>query len=137
MDVDIGAKIDPWGTPFLSLRSLLCCPSLVLSTKLRFEISSTMNFTLCLSGSKRGSFRINPRCRTGSYAAVRSTRTVPAVSLASNSTRCPVLVERPGLRLIVLYGNQLAREAIWGSTMGLIRPWIILSSSLMAYTTVR
>ena len=43
-----GVKTDPWVTPFLSLRSLLCCPSLVLSTKLRFEIS----------GSSQRSFKV-------------------------------------------------------------------------------
>ena len=84
-----GARTDPWGTPFLSLRSRPCCPPLVPSTKLRPETSPTMKCTICLSGSIRRSFRVTPRCHTVSYAAVRSTRTAPAVSLASKQSLTP------------------------------------------------
>ena len=82
--------------PFLSLRSLIYCPSLVLSTKLWFEISSTMKCTICLSGSIQRSFKVNPQCHIVSYAAIRSIKTAQAVSLASkqSSVSCVSSVTR-------------------------------------------
>ena len=38
--------------------------SVLKSTELRFEVSSTMKCTMCLAGSIRRSFRVNPLCHT-------------------------------------------------------------------------
>ena len=46
----IGERTEPCGTPFFSLLSLLRCPSLVCTTKLRFYNISIMKPTMCLSG---------------------------------------------------------------------------------------
>ena len=135
MDVNIKQQWDQdisLGTPFPSLLSLPRCPSLVLSAKLRFEISSTMRCTICLSGSIRRSFRVNSRCHTVSYAVVRSTRTTPAVSFASKQSSMSYVsrvtrftVDRPLRKPACSWGSWG-----WWSMMGPIRPWIILSSSL-------
>ena len=113
-----------------SAPSLIYCPSLVLSTKLWFEISSTMKCTICLSGSIQRSFKVNLRCHIVSYAAIRSIRTAQAVSLASkqSSVSCVSSVTRSTV------DHSLWKPACscgsWGSMMGLIRPWIIFLSSL-------
>ena len=73
------------GTSFFILMSLLRCPSLVCTTKLRFDNISMMKPTTCLSGMVIYicSARWRPRCHTVSYAAVKSRNTTPAFSLCS------------------------------------------------------
>lgn len=60
----IGDRTDPCGTPFLSLLSLLHCPSLVRRVKLRFASISIMKLTMWRSGMVLSSFRWSPRCQT-------------------------------------------------------------------------
>ena len=79
MDVD-GASTEPWGKPFFSLLSLLCCPSLVWRVKLRLLSISMMKPTMCRSRMVCRGLRWSPRSQTVSYAAVRSSRTTPAFS---------------------------------------------------------
>ena len=77
---NIGASTEPWGTPFLRRRSLLCWPSLVWGVKLRLVSISIMKPTMCRSGIVCRSLRWSQRSQTVSYAAVRSKRMMPAFS---------------------------------------------------------
>ena len=77
----IGERTEPCGTPFFILLSLLRCPSLVCTMKLRFDNISMMKPTMCLSGMVLSSFRWSPRCHMVSYTAVKSRNNTPAFSL--------------------------------------------------------
>ena len=55
----IGERTEPCGTPCFILLSLLRCPSLVCTTKLRFDNISIMKPTMCLSGMILSRFRTN------------------------------------------------------------------------------
>ena len=66
-DVDvnkIGDSVEPCGKPFLSMRSRLICPVLVLSLKLRFDKMFMMKRTRWRSGMVRRSVRARPWCQT-------------------------------------------------------------------------
>ena len=82
----IGERTEPCacGTPFFILLSLLRCPSLVCTMKLRFDNISMMKPTMCLSGMVLSSFRWSPRCHMVSYTAVKSRNNTPAFSLCWN-----------------------------------------------------
>ena len=80
------SRTDPRRTPFTSLRSLPSRRPLAPSTKPWPVTSSTKNCTTCPSSSTRRSPTANPRRHTVSHAAVRSTRTAPAVSLFSKQS---------------------------------------------------
>ena len=73
-----GARTNPCGTPLLRRRNLLLWPFPVVRVKLRLPTISMIMWTMCLSGSNRSSLQVSPRCHPVSYAAVRSTNTVPA-----------------------------------------------------------
>ena len=77
----ISERMEPCGTPFFIRLSLLRCPSLVCTTKLRSDNISMMKSTMCLSGTVLSSCRWSPPCHTLSYAAVKSRNTTPAFSL--------------------------------------------------------
>ena len=79
MLTNIGASMEPWGTPFLRRRSLLCWLSLVWRVKLQLVSISIMKPTMCQSGIVCRSLRWSPRSQTVSYATVRS-RMIPAFS---------------------------------------------------------
>ena len=113
----IGERTEPCGTPFFSLLSLLRCPSLVCTTKLRFDNISMMKRTMCLSGMILSSFRWSPRCHTVSYAAVKSRNTTPAFSLFWK-LRCLVLVVLLGPPLIYHGGSRLVPEEDVGPQQG-------------------
>ena len=126
----IGERTEPCGTPFFIILSLLRCPSLVCTTKLRFDNISMMKPTMCLSGMILSSFRWSPRCHTVSYAAVKSRNTTPAFSLfwklSSMSCVSSVTwstVDRPRRKPACSRGS-------CGSTTGSMRLCIILSRIL-------
>ena len=77
---NIGASTEPWGTPFLRRRSLLCWPSLVWRVKLRLVSISITKPTMLWSGIVCRSLRWSSRSQMVLYAAVRSRRTMPAFS---------------------------------------------------------
>ena len=78
----IGARTDPCGRPLIRRRRRLNW-SPAWRMKLRLLINSMMKRTMVLFGSKRSSLSFRPVCQTVSYAAVRSTRTVPTSSPSS------------------------------------------------------
>ena len=106
------AKTDPWGTLFLRRSSLLCLLSPVVRVKLRFQTSSMIILTMCLSGISLSSMQVRPRCQTVSYAAVRLTNTAPAFFLASKEFLMFWVTEQLDLRLTSRVGTQ---PAIWGA----------------------
>ena len=78
----IGARTDPCRRPLVRRRRRLSW-SPAWRMKLRLLINSMMKRTIVLFGSKRSSLSFRPMCQTVSYAAIRSTRTVPTLSPSS------------------------------------------------------
>ena len=63
---------------------LIDCPSLVRTTKLRFDNISMMKPTMCLSGMILSRFRWTPRCHTA-HMQLSSPETLPPLSRCAES----------------------------------------------------
>ena len=116
-----------WDTILLSL---LRCPSLVCTTKLRFDNISMMKPTTCLSGMVQISFRLSPRCHTVSYAAVKSRNTTPAFSLCSKLSTMYWVSSITWPTVDLPRRNPACSRGRCESTTGSMRLWINLSRNL-------